>query len=509
MYNGLNRQEDSIMGEYMNYMDEEVEEEELSEEEEEEAKEINKENQLPDYVPPYFPAFPVIIAAEDMNERHPQVMIEPIKAPSLPQQPQAAVTNITATDALPLPNIVKKKTRPIENPFIYLKPMEDSILVNDKDQPEALSLSISVEEENKKQPLTPTATADDSSSHVPKRRRKSETLAQLIDEVQESQSKIKDEKESKHKLVKDVQLIIDTTRKRAAPGNTMFSQEQRLLDRLTTELSDPLAVPKFMTPNLLMDIVVPPGQITPSSTLRLNMTGSSRKPSLGSITIEKPPRPTPTASRATTPIAEKEEENKPPSGSTDSLATPTTIKIVPISLATLSTADEKKPPKEKKPKASKKKLTISLPKPSKLSLDIPDTTISHDDLTASQPLPIDFAEQPASSTLSATTELPLSTTHSTTTTPKIRFKIKLPTPGTAEEPTPVKESTPPASPNSKTDIINCICENPFIDYGTFMIACDACRVWYHGTCVGIAESNQVEEWHCTRCRHPAVVPPKT
>ncbi|KAI9476202.1 MAG: hypothetical protein EXX96DRAFT_651876 [Benjaminiella poitrasii] len=49
--------------------------------------------------------------------------------------------------------------------------------------------------------------------------------------------------------------------------------------------------------------------------------------------------------------------------------------------------------------------------------------------------------------------------------------------------------------------IRCICENPTVDYGTFMIACDKCGVWFHGSCVGIAESDQVEEWYCRRCRH--------
>lgn len=48
--------------------------------------------------------------------------------------------------------------------------------------------------------------------------------------------------------------------------------------------------------------------------------------------------------------------------------------------------------------------------------------------------------------------------------------------------------------------IRCICENPTVDYGTFMIACDNCSVWFHGSCVSIAESDQVEEWYCKRCR---------
>ncbi|KAL1916942.1 uncharacterized protein VTP21DRAFT_5139 [Calcarisporiella thermophila] len=48
------------------------------------------------------------------------------------------------------------------------------------------------------------------------------------------------------------------------------------------------------------------------------------------------------------------------------------------------------------------------------------------------------------------------------------------------------------------DIINCVCENPHMDDGTFMIACDRCQVWYHGRCVGVL-SNLVDTWYCSRC----------
>lgn len=54
--------------------------------------------------------------------------------------------------------------------------------------------------------------------------------------------------------------------------------------------------------------------------------------------------------------------------------------------------------------------------------------------------------------------------------------------------------------HTSTEEIRCICENPRVDYGTFMIACDGCSTWFHGDCVGIAESDQVEEWYCRRCR---------
>jgi hypothetical protein len=111
---------------------------------------------------------------------------------------------------------------------------------------------------------------------------------------------------------------------------------------------------------------------------------------------------------------------------------------------------------------------------------------------------------------------------SSPSTPKIRFKIKPPeqSPKKQTEPVPIKlekqqfQSSPiPQRPVQQppkhssmnngfttTEEIRCICENPTVDYGTFMIACDRCGVWFHGSCVGIAESDQVEEWYCRRCR---------
>ncbi|KAI8645536.1 hypothetical protein BD408DRAFT_361288 [Parasitella parasitica] len=56
-----------------------------------------------------------------------------------------------------------------------------------------------------------------------------------------------------------------------------------------------------------------------------------------------------------------------------------------------------------------------------------------------------------------------------------------------------------ANGHTSSEEIRCICENPRIDYGTFMIACDRCSTWFHGDCVGIAERDQVEEWYCKRC----------
>ncbi|KAF8981470.1 hypothetical protein BGZ46_002725 [Entomortierella lignicola] len=49
------------------------------------------------------------------------------------------------------------------------------------------------------------------------------------------------------------------------------------------------------------------------------------------------------------------------------------------------------------------------------------------------------------------------------------------------------------------EVIDCICSNPTLDDGLFMIACDKCEVWFHGRCVGVRESDNVGTWYCQRC----------
>ncbi|CAG8582662.1 1816_t:CDS:2 [Paraglomus brasilianum] len=57
-------------------------------------------------------------------------------------------------------------------------------------------------------------------------------------------------------------------------------------------------------------------------------------------------------------------------------------------------------------------------------------------------------------------------------------------------------------PTMSDEEINCICENPHMDYGKFMIACDNCEVWYHGSCVGFGDGTDVvvDSWFCMRCQ---------
>lgn len=49
-------------------------------------------------------------------------------------------------------------------------------------------------------------------------------------------------------------------------------------------------------------------------------------------------------------------------------------------------------------------------------------------------------------------------------------------------------------------MVYCICRRP--DNGDFMICCDVCNEWFHGTCVGVAKRNAIEikKYSCPKCR---------
>ncbi|CAG8573717.1 8600_t:CDS:2 [Paraglomus occultum] len=115
---------------------------------------------------------------------------------------------------------------------------------------------------------------------------------------------------------------------------------------------------------------------------------------------------------------------------------------------------------------------------------------------------------------------PTKSTPASASTP-MKIKLRIPTPhkqssSPASVPsTPVSAisaSLPPSTLNTPSVVvsiptmndeeINCICENPHMDYGKFMIACDNCEVWYHGSCVGFGDGTDVvvDSWFCMRCR---------
>ncbi|KAI8362719.1 hypothetical protein EDC96DRAFT_608889 [Choanephora cucurbitarum] len=181
--------------------------------------------------------------------------------------------------------------------------------------------------------------------------------------------------------------------------------------------------------------------------------------------------------------------NTPLSSSTPSSSLPAPPSSGPISLSSLSLSTPSH--HEKKPKKPTPKLTLNFPQTSSSTLD--------DSNTSSPSTPkIRFKIKPPNQTTESSATANTTITH--TSPAKI---VKPPTPAKPTE-SPISYQKPSLLPPHNTggysEEIRCICENPTVDYGTFMIACDRCSVWFHGSCVGIAESDQVEEWYCKRCR---------
>lgn len=50
------------------------------------------------------------------------------------------------------------------------------------------------------------------------------------------------------------------------------------------------------------------------------------------------------------------------------------------------------------------------------------------------------------------------------------------------------------------DELYCLCKRPYSP-SQFMIECDACKDWFHGSCIGIEEhqGNDIDTYHCPRC----------
>ncbi|KAG7520573.1 CXXC-type zinc finger protein 1-like [Solea senegalensis] len=48
--------------------------------------------------------------------------------------------------------------------------------------------------------------------------------------------------------------------------------------------------------------------------------------------------------------------------------------------------------------------------------------------------------------------------------------------------------------------VYCVCRKP--DINRFMIGCDSCTEWFHGSCVGVSEkaANAIRVWYCPSCR---------
>ncbi|KAI8987565.1 hypothetical protein BDF20DRAFT_850926 [Mycotypha africana] len=572
IHKGLEHQED-IIYEYgdlsdvpsetvITSSDDESSIEELSKEGEAEKDTLlGKVSDLPHYIPKYFPPFPALASNEDEEIQH--APGQPLQnnffthqKASIEQQQTALYSAPTkANDTLPLPNIVKRKVRPIENPFIHLKPFEDSLIAsittlmsadNDsvsasdmrKEQVEPLSLQLltktdgrdnvtknleneHLHDSNLTIPQSISNSAESISAALRKRRGAFEKLQQLIKRVKYDDATSKDNnyrsnhnieesksEKSKRFLLEGISFLEAEIRNEAAPGNTLFIKNNKgLLETLVTHATPPIAIPKLLAPNLLLDIHQPVssgiGASSASGTkLRLNISnlrntasgptggqGPGRKHSVGGFTIVESAKkqqqnrensefaPPPSVHSRTNASAEElstnleGEDEKEGSGSISDnietgnktviegkkgsisskrrrsrnsnkdnggLSAPERSKTAPISLAALAaggsvgnTASESGK-HQKQDKNTKRKLTISLPKAAAISTSANAKTDSA--MTASPTSPI-LNKTISHQAPEANHVAPSSndtTTASTNIIPKIRFRIKLPTPDTEQ-----------------------------------------------------------------------------
>ncbi|KAH8549144.1 hypothetical protein BGW37DRAFT_459810 [Umbelopsis sp. PMI_123] len=244
----------------------------------------------------------------------------------------------------------------------------------------------------------------------------------------------------------------------------MFSDElvstapPSILEKIITKVAPSAAVSKLSAPNLWTDVIAS-GSNLPEEAIT--------KPS---VHVPEVPTPAPEkAAPAPSAVVNRAKSNSISSAGVTVVHPPKKHEPVrtaaPTSLAALAASDSAPP----------------APKKSGLTVNLSLNPSSSHSQTA-----------PPSATTPSSAD---------SSTPKIRFKLKLPS---VVEPAPPPPPPTPAEPvdtaGGDAEIINCICDNPHVDYGTFMIACDNCSEWFHGDCVGIRESDQVAEWYCMRCR---------
>ncbi|KAF7721309.1 transcription initiation factor TFIID subunit 3 [Apophysomyces ossiformis] len=433
---------------------------------------LRETNALPEYVPSYFPPFPSTAKEEAETDT------QPLLSSSLPLSVSQPSSNSTM---LP-PVIVKTRKKPIDNPFMHITPFEESSLAAEKDTSLALSVALQPKENDIRKKQTTT-----------NKRRKVLTSLPMKEFLDSLKRKEQGPRKPKEELSGNANIFRNFTQEEAAPGNNMFGQTTGILGEMVRHIAQPVAVAKLSSPNLLVDVATTATTSTPSNPVSAVSTPTATN---GFPNIQEPSQPKPNGTSMLATLAGGQTPRKQSIGAVSGPSTTTSQAATPLYLTSITPSTSKSTAST--PAASKPTLApISLASLSATSSSkavkkkkVPKLTLNlTNGDTTTQTGPSSTASTPSSATT------PLST-------PKIRFKIRAPEP--SESPAKTEPAPPPPPTTSiqgnETEVIRCVCENPTIDYGTFMIACDTCSVWFHGSCVGIAESDQVEEWHCQRCR---------
>lgn len=196
------------------------------------------ETTLPSYIPSYFPPFPEIKDDTAIDEAllQKQQQLEEPKQQTLQQSPSS----------LPLPVIVKHRKKPIENPFTHIIPFDESSLASENEEnsplkPLSLSLDIGSKRMDREDEIT--ALKRLKASNVP--------LTEALDNMKDKAPSYR----IGEGLTDKDELFKAQTQNAAAPGNYLFNHDSGVFDELVRNVAEPLVISKLTSPNLLIDIV--------------------------------------------------------------------------------------------------------------------------------------------------------------------------------------------------------------------------------------------------------------
>ncbi|ORY93424.1 hypothetical protein BCR43DRAFT_526981 [Syncephalastrum racemosum] len=485
-----------------------------------------EEKNLPSHIPPYMPPFPSDTKEEDQP---------PPQLPHLQQQQQQQQQQhqhplhpaLAHNSDAPAPIIVRHRRKPVDNPFTHVVSYEESIMATEKTTPALTLPSPSSVEENQDKAQSRQHQEDvRPNRNLPMKR----ALESLQSEPEQS-------KKARLGLSGNHTMFRQFTQDEAAPGNTMFTSNPGILGELLRRVAPPAMVSKLSSPNLLVDVAATQQYNAPNGAPANAVNTAEKTPSMlatlaGGQYNKKPEEPTPSSAAQPTSALPASNENN----TTVSKQPSAPISLASLSAGAASSSSSSSSKKKKLPKlmlnlsngeaaaggpassssadntpvstpstaAPKIRFKIKPPEPAAAATTAqsgahPEPASSSTTFSSAAPQPTSSAAAstpttatslPASTSIAAT--MPSATTATTTTTTTT-------TTTSAATPAVITPAALPIDANS-TEIIRCVCDHPTVDYGAFMIACDQCGVWFHGNCVGIAESDQVEEWYCSSCR---------
>lgn len=307
----------------------------------------------------------------------------------------------------------------------------------------------------------------------------------------------------------------DASRNIAAPPDTLFTGTfvyTGLVDTAVRQVATAALLSRLNAPNLAVE---PPTPVSATVTAPLppvpeppSATASGSKMMLNGILVP--------SSTAGNPVTSSQLKKS-------SLAPMSLAKVSSASLGLTSKGKAASPP----PKIKSKK---------------PPLTLNLTDINANRTREFAAPLGSASPTKSGGMATPSSATSLPTPIKKITFTVKTPDPtlpppspfrstasasssrkASVEEKKPAKKkAVPPPRPRTpppledeglqdedeagKAEEINCVCiDQPHVDDGGFMVACDNCEVWFHGRCVGVTAIAEDEKWFCPRCKAKGIV----